>query len=54
MMPVDSDPCAVCLERQCTVAAEGLWSPDFPVNLTRSPTLKLQTLIPTVQYLHGA
>ncbi|CAK9276542.1 unnamed protein product [Sphagnum jensenii] len=23
MMPVDSDPCAVCLERQCTVAAEG-------------------------------
>jgi hypothetical protein len=24
---VDSDPCAVCLERQCTVAAEGLSSP---------------------------
>lgn len=22
--PVDADPCSVCLERRCTVAAEGM------------------------------
>jgi hypothetical protein len=29
--PVDADPCSVCLERRCTVAAEGSMKPFLVV-----------------------